>query len=702
MRVFDVLNLEFDGLEKVKSFYEIGDFDNAKKELKKYFCSRSSTEGFIDDEEKIVSYAKRNLSEDINSTISMAEEIYKREFRFTLPWDMERCYDTVKFNGEINWSLNPYEDEEWTFMLSRHRFLNSLTEGYLYTGNRKYLEDMSYLINDWIDKNRDIESLNNITWRTIEAGIRIKNWVKSLEVLFKHSEIEEELLCKILVSISDHLVYLHENNKYERILSNWVILEQQGAFIAEVFFPELKVSKLYKEKSLQTLEEAINLQVVEDGLHWEQSFQYHNEMLRCFLEIIIISERNNIQVSARIKKKVKDMLYATLYTIKPNHCQSNYGDSDEEDLRELMNLGAIIFKDSILKNYGNERIDINTLLTFGYSGVGIFDSLEKNEVLDSSKAFEDTGIYFMRTGFKEYDSYSMFKCGFLGSGHGHADTLHLEITYKGEDVLVDSGRFTYSPYKKERIQLKKPMSHNTNIVNNTDFTICTSSWGNNGVATPLKGKYKFKENYDFVEGGHLGYINSVNPTVVNRKVIFIKPDIWIISDEFFANEKNMYSQFYNFNKPKVEKIDRNKLKYCGDKIDFYIENQSDEGEFILENNFISKNYNQGYESTRAIFNLNSKGNSFINTVMYGVNKGEDYKVEIKYVDVFDWKGKKIGRDIVEGISVNIKNRKYIILLVHREDPKGRKLYIVNGYRVYGRVAVIKEENNSVEVEVMAY
>lgn len=702
MKIFHILDLNFKGLEKVKALYELGDLEEAKKELKNYFCNRSSIKGFIENEQEIVAYGKKYHSADINRTINIAEEVSRREFRFILPWEMERCYDTVKLEGEINWALNPYNDNEWTFMLSRHRFFTSLTEGYLYTGDKKYLQVVSYLMNHWIDNNDNIEILKNTTWRTIESGIRIKNWVKSLEVLFNNNEIDEDLLCKVLESINDHLIYLHENNKCERILSNWVILEQQGAFIAQTFFPELKVSQLYKEESIKTLEEAINLQVVEDGLHWEQSFQYHNEMLKCFLEIIAISEKNNIEVPTSIRKKVKDMLYATLYIMKPNHCQSNYGDSDEEDLRDLMNFGAIVFEDPILKNYGNERIDLNTLLTYGYKGIEKFDSLGKNELSEASKAFEDTGLYFMRTGFKEEDSYTMFKCGFLGSGHGHSDTLHLEVTCRGEDILVDSGRFTYSPDKKERIELKKPKSHNTNIINDMDFTVCTSSWSNSGVATPLKGLYKFKDDYDFVEGGHLGYINSTKATVANRKVVFIKPDIWVVSDEFFTNEENKYSQFYNFNTSNVQILGNNKLKYSGNKIDFYVESLNDDGRFTIEDSFVSKNYNEGYKSSRAIFNFNNKGNTFISTVMYGMSKGENHSANIESVDVFDWQGKKMERDIVEGISIEINDKKYILLLVHREDPKGRKLYIINGHRVYGRVAVIKECDSRTEVQILAY
>lgn len=702
MDIFELLDLDYKGLEEVKKYYESKDIYNAKRELKKYFYNRKSVLGFIDKKDEIISYAKNNLKNEIDITLNIANELIKKEISFTLPWEMERCKDVINFNDEIDWSLNPNNDDEWTFMLSRHRFLTSLTEAYMFTDNKSYLETLNYIIYDWINKNKDKEKLKNKTWRTIEAGIRIKNWIKSLEVLLKYKEIDEDLLCKIIISIHEHLKYLHENNKYERVLSNWVILEQQGAFIAQVFLPELKITNLYREETIKTLGEAITFQVMEDGLHWEQSFQYHNEMLKCFLEMLVLAEKNNIKIPQIIKSKTMDMAYATLYIMKPNHCQSNYGDSDEEDLRSILNLSALIFDDEVLRNYGNDRIDLSTLLIYGYQGINKFNNLGKRPVENPSKAFTDTGLYFMRTGFLENDSYSMFKCGFLGSGHGHADTLHLEVTCIGEDILVDSGRYTYSPKKEERIELKRPKSHNTNIINDIDFTVCSSSWGNTAVATPIKSLHKFKEQYEFVEGGHLGYINNDNSTVVNRKVIFIKPDIWVISDEFFTNAENQYTQFYNFNKPKVEKSGRNKLKYVGDKVNFYIETLNDNGEFIIEESYTSKDYNEIYISNRGIFNLRSKSNTFINTVMYGSDKKDKDELTTKYIDVYDWQGKKMSKDIVEALYIKYKQDSYTVILVHREDPKGRKLYLVNGNRVYGRVAVIKESNSKTKLEVLSY
>lgn len=699
--VFNIINLDYLGLEEVKKYYKNNDYTSALKELRKYFFKRGSIKGFIDNEDLTKEYALMNLGYECNKSIEIADDVCNKKFLFNLKWDMERTIIPVQFNEKIDWDINPFEDYEWTYMLNRNRFFTSLAESFLFTSDVKYANNFEILINDWIDNNRLSKEKQKTSWRTIEAGIRCKNWVKALDIFLKTEYISEELLAKILISINKHMEYIMENNNGNRVLSNWVILEQQGAFAIETFFPELKVSEVYEEKTLETLEEALNLQVVEDGLHWEQSFQYHNEMLNCALETIILARKNEIEISDSILDVTKKMAYATMYIIKPNHCQSNYGDSDKEDLRNILTLSSLVFNDGKLKSKAYKNIDKDTLFIYGVKGVEEFKSIIYEEVDEESKGFKDSGLYFMRSGFGEEDSYSMFKCGFLGSGHGHSDTLHLEVSARGEDVLVDSGRYTYSPENKLRIELKRPKSHNTTTVDDLDFTVCTSSWSNNGIATPIKQQCKFTDKYDFVEGGHLGYMSLEKSVFVNRKVIYIKPNIWIINDEFHGIGEHKYKQYFNFNRDKVKLNNNKDIIYNGDKGDFVIKPLGNNYDVEIQKNYISKDYNHKYESKRAVIETKGTGDVFLQTVLMSLEKGaNEYKT--KYIDVYDWQGKIIDKTVASAIEIKVSEKqKYIVLLVNKEDPKGRKLYIVDGVKVYGRVAVINKSNDIKKV-VLAY
>lgn len=36
------------------------------------------------------------------------------------------------------------------------------------------------------------------------------------------------------------------------------------------------------------------MQIMPDGVHWEQSPMYHNEVLHCLLDVILLAKRNDI------------------------------------------------------------------------------------------------------------------------------------------------------------------------------------------------------------------------------------------------------------------------------------------------------------------------------------------------------------------------------------------------------------------------
>ena len=65
---------------------------------------------------------------------------------------------------------------------------------------------------------------------------------------------------------------------------------------------------------------------------------------------------------------------------------------------------------------------------------------------------------------------STFKCGSLGGGHGHFDKLHVDLSIAGEDVLIDSGRYTYVDGSLRR-QLKSSCAHNVPVVDWQEYTV---------------------------------------------------------------------------------------------------------------------------------------------------------------------------------------------------------------------------------------
>lgn len=677
MGLLDILNLEDSYLEKEK--------------ILKYFKKRKK-KGYIEESDSLKEYLIKNNYKEVEELLEDADRYLSGIFIFDRKWDMERCKTPYEFKEKIDWTIVPFKDPEWTYMLNRHKHLLIYAWSFYITKEDKYFYKLKEELTDWIDNVKVQDENMTLAWRTIEAGIRLRNFTKIFELIIDHKDFDYEFLEKYLNSIYVHIDYILRNSKESRILSNWVILENHGVFIASEYFEELKISKEGKEKSIKMIEKALNIQILSDGLQWEQSFMYHNEMVNCILDMIIIDKRNNNLLKENIKDKLKDMLYATLNIADPNLHQINYGDSDNEDLSDILSLGAIVLEDDNLKRVN--KAPLETLLTFGYDGIKVFESLNTKSIL-KSKAFLDSGNYIIRDNVKEKDIFTFFKCGPLGSGHGHYDLLHFMINYKGFEILSDSGRFTYNEEDILRNKLKEAKSHNTILVDDLEFNISKGAWSSLKVSNYIKRDYKFGKLGSLVEGAHTGY----KGVFTNRKLIYLNSGIWILSDEFFTDEKHKYSRIFNFNKPNC-KIDKNKVIY--NDLNSYEFNliPLNGGEIRLEEGLISKEYNSIYKTQKVVIVFEGDSNTFLNTVMY-VNE-EEKVTNISYVEILDWKNKKLDEKYAKGIKIIKGETTYIVVIVTDEEPSGRKTYIVDGTVIYGRVTIIKRTKDNEEIEVLSY
>ena len=131
----------------------------------------------------------------------------------------------------------------------------------------------------------------------------------------------------------------------------------------------------------------------------------------------------------------------------------------------------------------------------------------------------------------------------MSTGHCHGDKLHVDLVLNGEDVLVDGGRSTYKDILL-RFELKGNMGHNTTIVDKKPFTTFTDSWDTRKLSLPVNRSFHTGKKAEFVQGGHLGYISE--GIFVNRRIIWIKPDIYLINDQFYATGEHEYRQYFHF------------------------------------------------------------------------------------------------------------------------------------------------------------
>ncbi|GMQ57155.1 heparinase II/III family protein [Vallitalea sediminicola] len=645
---------------------------------------------------KIAHYCSENYLEEINEVIEAANNICNQKFIFNLNWDMEQTHKIVHFENEIDWEYYPENDSEWTYALNRHRYWICLGQAYQLTGDEKYAKTFTYQLQHWIDNVKFNDSTKNTTWRSIEAGLRCEYWLKSFNYFKDSRYITPDVITKFVNSLNEHGNYLLSKDVPFSKISNWGVLENHGLFEVGIALG----NEDYIKTAKQRLEEEISIQIMDDGVHWEKSPMYHNEVLHCFLDVIHIGKENNVFFSDKFIKRVKQMALVNIIWKKPNHKEFMQGDSDDFDLRDIITISGYIFNDSILKFAGYSKLDFNSIWELGYDAIEKYNQIEAKELDYTSYFLESSGNYYLRSSWEEDGNLLHFSCGSVGGGHGHCEKLHIDLIANGEDILIDSGRYTYvdNPIRHE---LKGATGHNTIIVDNMDFMKMTNSWGFSKLATPVKQPGYISDKYDFIQGAHIGYLEQ--GVYVNRKIIFIKPDIYIISDEMYTSGEHQYNEYFHFNNEgKIEvKENYNKISYKSKKSNVFIQ-------FVDNINMekistkISKVYNKIESNTtvKTSFSDNNCHRTFVIDINDEsiVSKAAIQKLDVKSV------GEIIGHDpkSVEAIKISKNNKEYIVFIAHEETSSNINLFKAEEHSFFGSVVVIETTEDISTKTVLAW
>lgn len=462
-----------------------------------------------------------------------SERVLRRTFMFDNPWDMEATNIPITFEENIDWEYQPFDDPEWTFMLARCAFITNLVKSFSLTGDRKYLTGIRSLITDFIKQAPYTKNREATCWRSLDSAIRVQHWINAFPILLEHALVDSGFASIFRASVESHVLFLSGLDTPFLKLSNWGSIGNAGFYFGSVFLEDEENQKL----ALARLSENVSHSILSDGWQWEQSPMYHGEVLFSLLHVIQLADKHKKTIPAIIREKAHAMCHATLASMKTDGRQFLQSDSDDTSVRDMLSLGALLFEDPVLKFGASPILDAFA----SEEEHRIYNSIEAVQPSFNSIACEASGNYYLRSGWGKDDTVVHFRCGPLGSGHGHADLLHVDVSKGEADVLVDSGRFTYVDGPRRRA-LKAGSAHNTVQVDKEDCFILTDSWGYSKRATPLQKPMAIKGDWALCEGAHLGY----HPLVIQRSVLLLGKDLVVMIDSMKADNAHTYDRYFHF------------------------------------------------------------------------------------------------------------------------------------------------------------
>ena len=475
-----------------------------------------------------------------DSGTSLVAGVVAQSFLFNLRWDMEQTQEPVVFDGDIDWLHQPGDDSEWVFAFNRMRYWICLGQAYAHSGDERYARTFASQLCHWIRTVRRDDPACAKAWRSIEAGLRMEYWTKAMQYFSDSPAITDEVMTCYLTSVADHAEFLSSVWGSYHLMSNWGVLENHGLFLASLALEDSELSRRYTAEALRRLALEIDIQVYDDGMQWEQSPMYHNEVTHCYLDVVLLSHRLGLKLPPIIEEKTHLMSSRRPRLAERRWHSADDGDSDRIDQRDIITKAAYIFSDRQLKAAGYEHLDFDSVWDLGFEAIEAYDRLARSEKPQGLCVLGESGNAF----YHHNGLYVRFHCGTLGAGHGHSDKLHLDLFANGEDILIDPGRYTYVD-KPERYEFKDSTAHNTTTVDNLNFTICTDSWECSKLSAPIGFKAVEKRALVALQGSHQGYLDR---NVLPRRTITILSErLILVSDVFIAQGEHSYQSHWHFN-----------------------------------------------------------------------------------------------------------------------------------------------------------
>ncbi|MDX1984774.1 MAG: alginate lyase family protein [Bryobacteraceae bacterium] len=361
-----------------------------------------------------------------------------------------------QFNGEVHrladafdWTHNPSSDIEWLILLHKFYYAPGLGLAYQQTGDSRYLKKWMELTESWIDS----APLDFLT--SDVAGRRIQNWIFALHY-FDDGRLPPAFRDKFVRSIEAQATRLCGNLTPAR---NHRTLELFALLLTAVMFPEMDGASGWLAFCRREIPANLKADLRPDGVHCEQSTDYHHIVLRNVLAARRLAKYNGVDMGPEFDERIRKALEFSLHIHRPDGVIPSLSDGDNASFLPLLELGYEL--------YGDERY--RYVASKGASG---------QAPSETNKAFHDGGYYILRSGWGANEAYGderylVFDCGPLGEGnHGHLDLLSFEMYAYGRALVVDPGRYTYdeSGDVNWRVLFRGTSHHNTVTVDGRNQT----------------------------------------------------------------------------------------------------------------------------------------------------------------------------------------------------------------------------------------
>ena len=542
-----------DAFASAKTKYDIGDVPGAIDEIIDYFRTRK-TPNYLFTREDMAKFDDESILDDAEET--MRNYIYGHQFECDIDWHFNPTAETSR-------------DNEWSWSLYRHIYWQPLARAYVMTGDEKYTTQFLKHLREWAEAWPVEEYMASPTevksgfpghsWRTIESAIRIYTVWLPCYYAFRNSQCwQRDDWVLFLNLVWQHGEFLMDHYSNHGRSSNWLTMESSGLFQCGIMFPEFAESSKWFHTAYRRVMHELRYSFDNDGIHMERTPIYHMVAAQAYLQCCMLCQKNGYEIPPYAMPTFERAARFVMSIIKPDFSTPMIGDADRNDLLtrrcdtsvyEGMNLTFDPYDLNEMRAYFRVMHELTGAEDFLYFATGGKQGKAPEKL---NYEMREAGMYVMRTGWQAQDSYFHLHAPHLELGekstHTHYDQCHLELHIKGEDILLDTGRYIYhsSIWTDWRSYIMSPAAHNTLWVD--DHVMGTVP----GLDRTRGGRsmchsFEQTDSYAVIDLSHNGYAYLDDPIFHRRRVVRLRADIYVIDDRITGLGESEHDMRLYFN-----------------------------------------------------------------------------------------------------------------------------------------------------------
>jgi len=529
------INLDYPGLGEVRRDVKTGDLAAARHDLAEYYRRRTG---------KFLPLDLSRLASDSPKRVSYERSVQSLTER-------TGAYDSRLWKGDVfDWSASHVRNKERMYLLG------SIGQVYAATGDERIAVSLIDLMRSFVITCPPGQT--SAFWASMTVGIRMRTgWPEAFLALLRSPYLTDDDLIHFLKSAYQQSSYILEHHS---ATSNWLTFEMAGLYTSGVVYPEFREASHWREFARETAVSDLDIGWLPDGMSIELTpgyGQFFSNYLGMY-DLARYTGRASSWDRERFVAKTEPLFNLYLKIMAPDRSTPATNDNLPVNVVSMLSNG--------LNRFPN-RQDFRWIVTDGKSGA---------PPDFTSVVLPYAGYAAMRSGWGRSDNMLYFDFGPVGYRHAHQDKLEVMIWAYGRQVLYDSGRTNYADTPHQNYCMDT-FSHNTVLVDDrpqrrkwyndpnpakrpyprlTDY-----EWKSNAARDFARGVYDDNyglpgpsDAYPYKKGGNFNE-GWGKPAFHSRRVLFYKPDIFVVADTLISRDgkSHIYDARWNLDSTHVQR-----------------------------------------------------------------------------------------------------------------------------------------------------